>query len=266
VGDVDMIYHPNFVETLHNLNDNQGATYFQVGFLSETESKKSKAFGDYEIKFQSNHEATGMTLYDTEMLKSINGYDEFYHGWGSEDTDVHVRLKNAGYNVDFYKENILILHQWHPKTYRSIESKEPFHSQLEQINHQYLEFTRQTKKCKANLRFDWGAYNQSDYDSLNKVDFSCSITNKEAEVKSFVSNVLLSERNKVISVSIITDKNYKSIKQKIKKIFQKKTVAFLEMSTISNLLLECIIDNLRTNAYQFQYNSNKQTIHLTIEL
>ena len=104
VGDLDMIYHPNFVKTLHNLKSEQNVTYFQVGFLSENESKQNKEFSDYNIAFKSTDEATRMTLYNTKILKSINGYDEFYHGWGSEDTDVHIRVLNAGNNVQSYPE------------------------------------------------------------------------------------------------------------------------------------------------------------------
>lgn len=266
VGDVDMMYHPNFVETLHHLKVNQETTYFQVGFLSKKESNKDKAFGDYEIKFQANHEATGMTLYDTEVLKSINGYDEFYHGWGSEDTDVHVRLKNAGHNVDFYKENILILHQWHPKTYRSLESKEPFHSQLEKINHEYLKFTRLAKKTKANLRFDWGVYNENDYTALKKTDISFKITNIESEVKGFINNVLLDYNGLVLNLTISEHPEFKSIKQKVKSLLGKKTISFFDIKTINNMLLETIVNNLRNNAYQIYFDQKKKTISLTIKL
>jgi len=92
VGDIDMMYHKNFIETLETLK-NKSVTYFQVGFLSQTESSKEVTnFEDYAINFKSNEEATGMTLYPTDVLKGINGYDEFYHGWGSEDTDTHLRL------------------------------------------------------------------------------------------------------------------------------------------------------------------------------
>lgn len=266
VGDVDMIYHPDFIETLHNLKQNNEVVYFQVGFLNEAESKISKVFDAYKINFESNEEATGMTLFNSEVLKAINGYDEFYHGWGGEDTDVHVRLKNAGYKVFFYTESILMLHQWHPKHYREVNDLTPFHSSLEQINHQYLEFSKHTNKVKANENFNWGIYNELDYTTLKTVDLNFQLTNKEAEIKAFISNVLLSETGKVVKVVITHDADYTSIKQKTKKILGKKTVLFLDMQTINNMLLECVVNNLRTKVYQFQYNFNMQTIHFTIKL
>ncbi|MDO7172723.1 glycosyltransferase family 2 protein [Mariniflexile sp. AS56] len=266
VGDVDMIYHPNFIETLDSLKQSKEVVYFQVGFLGEEESRISKEFDAYKLSFKSNAEATGMTLFNTKILKSINGYDEFYHGWGAEDTDVHMRLNNAGYNVSFYTDSILMLHQWHPKHYREVNDLTPFHSSLEQINHQYLELSKETKRVKANENFNWGVYRELDYLALKSVDLNFKLTNKEAEIKAFISNVLLTLTGKVLTVAITHDVNYNSIKQKTKKLLGKKTVSFLTMQIINNILLECIVNNLRTNAYILQYNSNNQTIHFTIKL
>tara|TARA_R110002049_G_scaffold3795_5_gene27650 strand:- start:129131 stop:130102 length:972 start_codon:yes stop_codon:yes gene_type:complete len=266
VGDVDMVYHPEFINTLNTVKNEAQITYFQVGFLSETESKTNSHFEDYKIAFKSDEEATGMTLYPTEVLKSIHGYDEFYHGWGAEDTDVHIRLKNAGYPIHFYSKEILMLHQWHPKSYRNKNDLAPFHSILEKINHDYLRFSKSTNKIKANLNFPWGVYNPSDYEALKKIETSYNLTNKESEIKAFINNVLVSEKNKVVEVLIQPHRAFKSIKQRVKKILGRKTVSFLSMDTVNDLLLESIITNLRDKAHQFQYDSKKQTIHLIIKL
>ncbi|MCL6294666.1 glycosyltransferase family 2 protein [Jejuia spongiicola] len=266
VGDIDMIYHPNFIKTLFNLQSKKDFSYFQVGFLSEAESKTKQAFNNYKISFKSTEEATGMTLYNTNVLKSINGYDEFYHGWGTEDTDVHVRLKQAGFNMSFYTDKVLMLHQWHPKNYRKKNDITPFHTTLEQINHEYLKLKQQTKSIKENLNFSWGNYNDADYDDLNKIDFSFKLTNKESEIKAFINNVLLAKSNKIIQVNISEHEAYKSLKQAIKSLVGKKTIQFLEMQRINNMLLEAIISNLRDKPYNFQYHIKNQTISLTIKL
>lgn len=266
VGDIDMLYHPKFIEKLNKLKNKNTAIYFQVGFLNKEESKQIKNFKDYKISFKSNKEATGMTLFYTQTLMDINGFDEFYNGWGSEDTDVHVRLKNAGYSVNFYNETVLLLHQWHSKKYRQKNIDSPFHSSLEQINSDYLKFTTSSKKIKSNLHFHWGNYNASDYEQLNKIDNTHKITNTEAQIKAFINNILLVEKNKVISVVINTHSEYKSLKQSAKKILGKKTISFLSMPMVNNILLECIISNLRNRAYKFQYNTFAKEIHLIIKL
>lgn len=266
VGDIDMMYHLNFIETLINLQSEKDIIYFQVGFLSKEESQQNKTFDDYRISFKSNDEATGMTLYNTNILKSINGYDEFYHGWGTEDTDVHIRLKHAGFNIKFYTKSIFMLHQWHPKNYRTKNDIAPFHSSLEQINHEYLKLKHQTKNVKANLKFPWGIYNNNDYNDLSKTDLSFNLTNKESEIKAFINNVLLVETNKFVRVSISEDEAYKTLKEIVKGLFGKKTIQFLDMQIINNMLLETIINNLRDKPYKFQYYRKNQTIHLTIKV
>lgn len=266
VGDIDMVFHPEFMDYLDDLKNEKIATYFQVGFLSELESKTTKDFEDYNIKFKSSSEATGMTLYNTEVLKSINGYDEFYNGWGAEDTDVHVRLLNAGYSLNFYDDKILMLHQWHDKLHRTNKSIAPYHSSLEKINYQYLKFSKESKKVKANTNFSWGVYNELDYLSLDKIDKTFELTNKESEVKAFISNVLLVDKNIVVKVIINKDQDGKSLKQKAKKLLGKKKIKLLKMKTLNNLLLETIILNLRNQPYRFQFNTKKQTISLIIKL
>ena len=265
VGDVDMIYHPKFIEKLETCKIATLSTYFQVGFLSENESKTNKAFEDYKINFKSNNEATGMTLYDTAVLKSINGYDEFYHGWGSEDTDVHVRLKNTGHNVDFYKDNILILHQWHPKTYRSIESREPFHSQLELINHQYLKKTDSNKLKIANTFFSWGTI-------PNYIDFTAqkclklTITNLSADVDALLYGYLNNYEQQRLVIKIEIHPEYKSLKNTIKKLFGKKHLVFYDLQTINNLILGNIIARFRNRFYEFEWDKKSETIILKIDL
>lgn len=264
VGDIDMIFHDKFIDVLYSVKDT--TTYFQVGFLSETESKENKAFSDYKIKFKTNLEATGMTLYQTELLKSINGYDEFYNGWGSEDTDVHVRLKNLGCKVSFYDKEVLMLHQWHPKVYRTKKSTMPFHSNLECINNEYLNFTQSTNKTKANLYHNWGFYNPKDYQDLKTIKDHYHITNKSDEVKAFVSNVLLQEKDKVIRVQVKEHKMYKSLKNAVKLVLNKKVPQFLNMQNVNDYLLEHIIYNLKNNAYSYAYHVEEKRIELTIKL
>ena len=48
----------------------------------------------------------------------INGSDESFEGWGSEDKDVAVRLINAGINLKSGKCGSYVLHLWHSKATR----------------------------------------------------------------------------------------------------------------------------------------------------
>ena len=265
VGDIDMIYHNEFVAKLHELKDENTFTYFQVGFLGEEVSKLNKQFENYNVDFLSNDEATGMTLFSVLKLRQINGFDEFYHGWGSEDTDVHQRLISLGVKRQYYSKELLILHQWHSKNYRQVNFKSPFHSYLEKINSDYLKFASRTKRVKANEDFNWGFINK-DLSLDNIAAIRLNITNRKPEVKAFIANILLSEKDKIITVSIKKHIEFNSLKQKIKKITNNKAIPFLEMQEVNDLLLECIIFNLRDQHYTYEFDAQKLIINLTIKL
>lgn len=48
---------------------------------------------------------------------AINGYDEFYEGWGGEDYDFACRLMNAGVNRLYLKLSGIVYHLWHNDPY-----------------------------------------------------------------------------------------------------------------------------------------------------
>jgi len=48
-------------------------------------------------------------------LRSINGFDEDFEGYGREDTDVEIRLQNLGFKIQSAKGLALQFHAWHPR-------------------------------------------------------------------------------------------------------------------------------------------------------
>lgn len=48
-------------------------------------------------------------------LLELNGFDEFYEGYGREDTDVEIRLQNLGLKIKSLKGVALQFHVWHPR-------------------------------------------------------------------------------------------------------------------------------------------------------
>jgi GT2 family glycosyltransferase len=58
----------------------------------------------------------------TDLVR-VNGFDESYVGWGYEDTDLLLRLFNAGVRRKSGKFSVPILHLWHPQNDRGSERK-----------------------------------------------------------------------------------------------------------------------------------------------
>ncbi|TDO77467.1 glycosyl transferase family 2 [Flavobacterium chryseum] len=265
VGDIDMLFHSDFISKLHELKNENKVTYFQVGFLSEKETLLQKDFDHAAVSFTSKKEATGMTLYPTHLLKEINGYNEFYHGWGAEDTDVHIRLHNLGIEIEFYEKEILLKHQWHPKTYRTNLSTDPYHFKLERINHSYIQIAQISKQIKANLNNEWGVL--ADKKKYSKLE---SKPDLEIEIEPEISkiNALLAQwnnfENKVISITVKDAFDIKKRKQLIKKALGKKHLKFVSMKNVNDLILEEIVKHYKNLPYQYSFDQNQNLIHLKI--
>ena len=260
VGDIDLIFDPDFIEKATELAKSDEVHYFQYGFLSQQESLLYKDFNSYQIAFKGNKEVTGTTLFPTVKLKELRGYDEFYHGWGAEDTDIHIRMKNAGLKVIFYDKEILLKHQWHPKVYRSKQSTHPFHSLLERINHAYMLQTQNTKRTVVNQNQDWGKIALlSDYEKLTKIDYVLQLKATVLEINAVLAQVV-NFRDEVIYLEITAVLGVEKVKNQLKRIVGKKYQPVYDMDTVNNLLLETIIKQYRNNPYDYSFNRQKNII------
>lgn len=267
VADMDMLFHPAFVKrVLAEAKENQ-ATYFQVGVLTEVESLLEKPFEAYNIKFLTDDHATGMTLLPTALLQEIGGFDEFYHGWGSEDTDVHVRLRNKGVAVHFYTREVLLLHQWHPKFYRSKDSTAPFHDSLERVNQGYLALSRKHHRIYSNISHGWGILpNASMYQALESPveNMQCYSTKEELSALCFqLAEGLFSG---VLYICIKEHPAANTPKTKLKRALKKKTPLFVTLEMANRALLEHIIMAHRNAPYRYRYNRQQKIIELSIHL
>jgi glycosyltransferase involved in cell wall biosynthesis len=266
VGDIDLIFHPHFMEMAGQLALKDKVTYFQYGFMSKEESLLSKNFVDFKVDFLGNDEVTGMTLFATHKLKEVNGYDEFYHGWGAEDTDIHLRLVNSGEKLNFYDTDVLVKHQWHPKEYRSKESKNPFHSKLERINHSYMQSTDITKRTKVNLNSEWGKIPlASDYQKLlNEPDYTIEIHSIDVKVTALLAQ-LKNFESELVRVVIKEVSLQEKMKQRLKKSLGKKSYCYWSMEDINSRFLEEIIVNYRNLPYHYTFDRQKGKILLLIQ-
>lgn len=265
VGDIDLIFHPDFMKIASKLVSEDHITYFQYGFLSKQESLVKKDFVQFKVGFIGNKEVTGTTLFPAQQLKLLNGYDEFYHGWGAEDTDIHIRIKQLGLQINFYDSEVIVKHQWHPKAYRSINSTSPFHSKLERINHAYMNLTQQTKRTQVNLSNECGKLpTEIEYQKLlNKPDYFIKIEPIDVKVAALIAQ-LKNFNNELIHIQIKQDAFIVRKKQFLKKIVGKKHHCYLEMQEINNRLLEEIIINYRNLPYAHSYDRNSGIVELKI--
>lgn len=268
VADIDMIFSSNFIEKAIQLSKTNEVWYFQVGFLDNEGSKSYKAFEEYNIKFKSEKDATGLTLCPTQTAKKINGFDEFYHFWGSEDTDFHARLKHAGFKVNFYDESILMVHQWH-KSYRSKEvvklSKSIQLSGIVQFNHGYLNKTIENKTTIVNNT--WGEIqSENDFKALENISENgiVSIGLSSIEIDYFLFQTLPNLVGQKTFVFKAKPPKKQTFKKIIKSIIGNKKVITYTLKEVNDKLLFHIINFYHTQSYNYRISDDLDAINFSI--
>jgi len=270
VADIDMIFRNDFVQKAIQLSNGETNrnVYFKVGFLSEFETKLEKKFQDYKINFESNSEATGLTLFSTFALKSCGGFDEFYHFWGSEDTDVHVRLQNAGDSVIFYDYEILLLHQWHP-SYRSLEqnllTQDLQLSRIVQLNHQHLKEAVQLKKTNIHCLDQNYIMSHEDVQKLQEAKELLVLINKKEVIDHFLFFTLHESSRQFIKCQFIIDPFFLSKKYKLKRILGKKVPQYYSLKEINDQLLLHIISFYHHLPYIYYVSPDLKSMTFAIQ-
>ena len=268
VADADMIFHPMFVERAKYLQKDNKGIYFKVSFLEEKDNENA-SFAHVKEYRESTYEATGLSMFPVKALKELRGFDEFYHFWGAEDTDMHVRLKNAGYNVEFYDEEILLLHQWHP-SYRSKLTKkltESLHVDgIIQLNHKHLEYALKENITKVNP-MGWGeVITQDQICKLEKPTFKISLLNNPYEVEDFLYGQLPLISGEVVQIKFEIDDYQKSFKYFAKKYLGKKIPRYIGLKEINDLVLKHIISSYRNKPYSYKIDLPQNQIILCMKL
>lgn len=118
-------------ETTESLTDNNSTdikkysegdrNYFnglRIPFLHNLLGKFYKTTGKnkYYVK------GCNMAFWKNDLLK-INGYNEDFTGWGKEDSEIAIRLINAGIKKQFLKFGGITYHLFHKEASREMEQK-----------------------------------------------------------------------------------------------------------------------------------------------
>lgn len=266
IADIDMIFAPDFIEKAIPLQRTNTAVYFQVGFLNKDETRKNRSFHDYKIDFLSTEGATGLTMFPVAALKEIRGFDEFYHFWGAEDTDVHVRLKNNGADIKYYVEELFMIHQWHP-SYRSKEKIDLTTSLqvkgIVQLNHQHLKYAKKNKVTSANPN-SWGEImSKESFEILNAELRKITIHNTKKEVEHFVL-VELAKIKEPVCYEIREDAYKNTFKYKLKKFLGKKVPDYLTMKESNDIILLHLTAHYNHLPYTYKISDDLKKISLRI--
>lgn len=268
VADVDMVFNPKFIEKALKLQTGNKTVYFQVGYMGPDKILEDTELWDYKNYWRSTHEATGLSMFPLKVLKELRGFDEFYHFWGAEDTDMHVRVKNAGYQVEFYDKGVLMLHQWHP-SYRSLESQE-LDKNLQingivQLNHQHLKLAIQFKTTKVNPE-NWGeCITMEELGELEKAPINFVLDNEKRKIDHLMFFLLPAAKNEILKIIIKKDLFQNSLRFKAKRLFRKKVPEYYSLKEINDKILLHLISFYRNKAYTYKISDDYKSIEIAMK-
>lgn len=269
VADIDMIFRSDFIElALLQISESVRNVYFKVGYLSKWETDKIKRFEEYFIQTESNVEATGLTLFYTSDLKTIGGFDNFFHFWGSEDTEVHVRLRNSGCKVLFYEAQILLLHQWHPSYMRCETKQLSINLQLSNIirlNFHHLNKAISQKKYNVNCFDELGIITKKEFLDLNAAKTSYVVFNIKDDFIYFLFVELPKFRGGILKVCFKEDSYAQTLKYFVKKFLGKKVPQYFSLKEINDQVLLHIISFYHHYPYMYQVSSDLKSITFAIK-
>ncbi|MEK6874787.1 MAG: glycosyltransferase family 2 protein [Nanoarchaeota archaeon] len=92
-------------------------TAFEEDFQSYVGDDKNKG---REPMFWNENRHGGGNLFRIEQFKDVGGYAEEFIAWGCEDSDLQWKFREV-YNLQFFPENLEVMHLDHPKGYFSPE-------------------------------------------------------------------------------------------------------------------------------------------------
>ena len=267
IADADLIFHPEFIQKACQLQEKDKAVYFQVGFLNPKEDLSDINFKTFRNYRKSTYEATGLSMFPVSLLNEINGFDEFYHFWGAEDTDIHVRLKNAGKKVDFFSEKILMLHQWHP-SYRSAESSKLTATlqvkDIVKLNSQHLKSAIQNKNTRVNFS-GWGTImSAEELKSLETQETNLFLENNKIQIDELVYGQLPNISDRILKVRVKQTARGILLKNRLKQILKTSHSSFYKMKEVNDLLLLHIISCYRNYPYYYKVLNSGTEIEFAI--
>ncbi len=240
-ADVDMIFTPDLVSFLIKEYKQDVVSCFKVAYLRKNFSFTNFPILEKNISNYSTSGAQGILLFSKSKAFSVLGYDEFMHGWGSEDNDFVNRLLSENLEFNFI-EDIFVYHQWH-QNFSSFNDLK-LTSKLAVMNIQGLNSYKYYKNKELNqitVNRNWGVVvSKNDYEKLNFPTLHLNIDNKIASVD-FLFNELMAINFGIVKI-IVKDLNTKTnalstLKNVIKKKSFKNRV-FYDLKHINDQLLK----------------------------
>lgn len=107
ITDIDLIFPENFLSVCNNYDFSKSFLTFDCYYLPR-DYHKGKSLNGISYSF------VGLMVVEKCVLLELNGFDEYYIGWGVEDDDMNSRLEKYGLTrTHISVDKLTLLHVWH---------------------------------------------------------------------------------------------------------------------------------------------------------
>jgi len=270
IADVDLIFHPETIQLFNKLAVEDKFLLFNLGYLERAESEKlTKSYNFEELSPSRFGKVNGMILAPKKAFLGVNGLDEFFHFYGSEDEDLFARMENAGYKREAYTA-AYFNHNWHQSFAGSednIITGNPRVKNIMRINQRHFLRNREKGIIKP-IRQDTigNVISKEESDLLLKPTKTVKIYNILSHVEHFLGEELPSYTGEIIKVEFVEDPYFHTLKHKLKKLLGKQTQPYCSLKEVNDMVLKGIVYNYRDANYSFEISENLKSIIFCIRM
>lgn len=270
IADVDLIFHPESVQLFKKLSVKDKFLLFNLGYLDRAESEKlTKGYNFEELNPVRVGEVNGMILAPKKAFMDVNGLDEFFHFYGSEDEDLYARMENAGYKREANNE-AYFCHNWH-QSFAGSEDKiitgNPRIKNIMRINQRHFLNNLEIGIIKPFRQTEMGkVISQEESELLQKPTKTVKINNILAHVEHFLGEELPSYSGEIIRVEFVEDPYFKTLKYKVKKKLGKQTQTYCSLKQVNDMVLKEILFRYRDANYSFEISKDLRSIIFCVRI
>lgn len=270
ISDVDLIFKTDTTGLLQELADHKKFFLFKLGYLDHSESKKLfKSYNFEDLKPFRFGDVNGMILASTEAFLEVDGLDEFFHFYGSEDEDLFARMENAGFKREDIKETCFY-HNWHQSFVGSedkILTGNPRVKNIIRLNQRHFLRNMEMALTKPKGQNGMGkVLSKQERALLKRPTKTFKIFNILAHVEHFLREELPSHKGEIIKVEFVEDPFFYSLKYRIRKLLGRQSQPYCSLKEVNDMVLKEMLFKYRNANYSFVISENLKTIIFCIKL
>lgn len=270
IADVDLIFHPDTSQLFKKLAVGDNFFLFKLGYLDRAESEKlAENYNFEDLNPARFGEVNGMILAPRKAFLEVNGFDEFFHFYGSEDEDLFARMENAGYKREA-NAAAYFYHNWHPSFAGSedkIITRNPRIKNIMRINQRHFLRNREMVIIEPSRQDTIGSVIKKEKsDLLKKPTKIIKIFNILSHVEHFLGEELRSYTGEIVKIEFVEDPYFHTLKHKVKKSLGKQTQPYCSFKEVNDMVLKKILFNYRNHNYSFKISEDLKKIILIIQL